>query len=65
MPNMFCNHNSPRATNNSQQKTKYHPLHLQVTKEEMSTLSMSAKEQVFYNVAFLGMALQQTLTMLG
>jgi hypothetical protein len=55
----------PIATNNSQQNTCYHLLHLQVTEEKMSTLLMSAKEQVFYNVGFLEMFLQQTLTMLG
>jgi hypothetical protein len=54
-----------RATNNSQQNTYYHPLHLQVIEEEMSALSTSAKEQAFYNVGFLRMVLPQTLTMLG
>jgi hypothetical protein len=63
---MFCHQDSPRATNNLQQNTYYHhPLYLQVIEEEMSALSISAKEQAFYNVGFLGMVLPQTLTMLG
>jgi hypothetical protein len=38
---------------------------LQLIEEEMSAQSMSAKEQVFYNMGFLGMVHPQTLTMLG